>query len=90
VVALLLIGALSLYSENRGPGNDKDKNDNLTRQGQNIFRNDTFGDQDFWGGTLHCIAPWKAACMAALVLAFRRQQLLPWDLKLTRMHFLHR
>jgi hypothetical protein len=46
--ALALIGALSLYSE-QGRGH---KNDDLASQGKNIFRNDTFGDQAFWGDTL--------------------------------------
>src|ERR1700684_2677706 len=50
MVALALIGALSLYSENHGRSGDKAED--LAVQGKSIFRNDTFGDQDFWGGTL--------------------------------------
>ena len=44
MIALALIGAFTLYSEQ--------KHQSLAQQGKNIFRNDTFGDQDFWGGTL--------------------------------------
>ncbi len=55
MIALVLIGALSLYSKqysegsSEGPGGG---DDDLARQGKNVFRNNTFGDQDFWGGTL--------------------------------------
>jgi hypothetical protein len=44
LIAIALIGAFTLYSEQ--------KHESLAQQGKNIFRNDTFGDQDFWGGTL--------------------------------------
>ena len=44
MIAVALIGAFTLYSEQ--------KHQSLAQQGKNIFRNDTFGDQDFWGGTL--------------------------------------
>jgi hypothetical protein len=44
MIAVALIGAFTLYSEQ--------KHQSLAEQGKNIFRNDTFGDQDFWGGTL--------------------------------------
>src|SRR5438270_129333 len=44
MIALALIGAFTLYSEQ--------KHQSLAQQGKNIFRNDTFGDQDFWGGAL--------------------------------------
>ena len=44
MIAVALIGALTLYSEQ--------KHQSLAEQGKNIFRNDTFGDQDFWGDTL--------------------------------------
>jgi hypothetical protein len=44
MLAMALIGAFTLYSEQ--------KHESLAQQGKNIFRNDTFGDQDFWGGTL--------------------------------------
>jgi hypothetical protein len=44
MIALALIGAFTLYSEQ--------KHESLAQQGKNIFRNDTFGDQDFWGGAL--------------------------------------
>lgn len=58
MLALALIGALSLYSENHGFSSSDhaapaaDKNEDLARQGKNVFRNATFGDQDFWGGAL--------------------------------------
>ena len=44
MIAIALIGAFTLYSEQ--------KHQSLAQQGKNIFRNDTFGDQDFWGDTL--------------------------------------
>src|SRR3954469_2145145 len=44
MIAVALIGAFTLYSEQ--------KHLSLAEQGKYIFRNDTFGDQDFWGGTL--------------------------------------
>src|SRR5579864_1846534 len=44
MIAVALIGAFTLYSEQ--------KHQSLAEQGKNIFRNDTFGDQDFWGGAL--------------------------------------
>src|SRR6478609_11644805 len=44
MIAVALIGAFTLYSEQKHPS--------LARQGKSIFRFDTFGDQDFWGGTL--------------------------------------
>ncbi|HSK44218.1 MAG TPA: hypothetical protein VLA83_10065, partial [Candidatus Binatia bacterium] len=57
MIALALIGVLSLYSQQRGnsPGGGGAvgrSSEKLIAQGRNIFRNDTFGDQDFWGGTL--------------------------------------
>jgi hypothetical protein len=44
MIAVALIGAFTLYSEQ--------KHQSLAEQGKNIFRFDTFGDQDFWGGAL--------------------------------------
>jgi hypothetical protein len=58
MIVLMLIGIISLYSEqklrNRTAADAAiDRNsEQLVEQGRNIFRNDTFGDQDFWGGTL--------------------------------------
>ena len=50
MIAVALVGALSLYSEHsRSAGLDTAA---AAQQGKNVFRNDTFGDQDFWGGTL--------------------------------------
>src|SRR6476646_2436454 len=47
MIAVALIGAFTLYSEQK-----QNNAEQLARQGKNIFRNDTFGDQDFWGGAL--------------------------------------
>src|SRR6476661_2749659 len=47
MIAIAIIGALTLYSEQK-----QNNAEQLARQGKNIFRNDTFGDQDFWGGAL--------------------------------------
>jgi hypothetical protein len=47
MIAVAVIGALSLYSEQK-----QNNAEQLAQQGKNIFRNDTFGDQDFWGGSL--------------------------------------
>ncbi|MGZ4879080.1 MAG: hypothetical protein ACXVIO_12935, partial [Candidatus Angelobacter sp.] len=47
MVAIAIIGALTLYSEQK-----QNNAEQLAQQGKNIFRNDTFGDQDFWGGAL--------------------------------------
>ncbi|HLK53859.1 MAG TPA: hypothetical protein VKU42_10395, partial [Candidatus Angelobacter sp.] len=47
MIAVALIGAFTLYSEQK-----QNNAEQFAQQGKNIFRNDTFGDQDFWGGTL--------------------------------------
>ncbi|MGZ7060710.1 MAG: hypothetical protein ACXVJU_15605, partial [Candidatus Angelobacter sp.] len=47
MIAIAIIGALTLYSEQK-----QNNAEQLAQQGKNIFRNDTFGDQDFWGGAL--------------------------------------
>ncbi len=57
MIAFLLLGAFLLYSEqrhNNSPADTAVKHhaEDLVEQGRNIFRFDTFGDQDFWGGTL--------------------------------------
>ncbi len=58
MIVLMLIGIISLYSEqklhNRTAADAaiNRHSEQLVEQGRNIFRNDTFGDQDFWGGTL--------------------------------------
>lgn len=52
MLALAFIGALSLYSEQKPKSPTPGNVEQLTQQGKNIFRFDTFGDQDFWGGTL--------------------------------------
>src|SRR5499426_3487062 len=57
MIAFLLGAFALLYAEKKyndssasGPGNPNHQQ--LFEQGRNIFRHDTFGDQDFWGGTL--------------------------------------
>lgn len=52
MITLLVLGVLALYSEQNGRGPGNGNNDDLAQQGKNVFRNNTFGDQDFWGGTL--------------------------------------
>ena len=37
----------------------------MVRQGRDIFRFDTFGDEAFWGGVFTCIKPSPAARMEA-------------------------
>ncbi len=55
MIAAVFICTLTLFSEQQGkqsgPGDDRGGNSSI-EQGKNIFRHDTFGDQDFWGGTL--------------------------------------
>jgi hypothetical protein len=36
-------------------------------EGRQIFRFDTFGDEDFWGDTISCIGPFKASASAESV-----------------------
>src|ERR1051326_473798 len=57
MIAFFALGAFLLYSEQKNHLNSIDKQisghgEQLVSQGRNIFRFDTFGDQDFWGGTL--------------------------------------
>ena len=55
MIALVMIGALSLYtkqSSGRSSGGPGGGDDDLAAQGKTVFRNNTFGDQDFWGGAL--------------------------------------
>src|SRR5580765_3112687 len=52
MIALALIGVLSLYSEQKAKPTAPGNAEQLVQQGKSIFRFDTFGDQDFWGGTL--------------------------------------
>src|SRR5262249_4231323 len=58
VIVFLLLGFFLLYSDQKhkpSPGDAAINQNavNLTDQGRDIFRHDTFGDEDFWGGTLH-------------------------------------
>ena len=50
MIALAFIGVLSLFAEQKH--RHSASAEELAEQGKNVFRNDTFGDQDFWGGTL--------------------------------------
>ena len=52
MVALAFIGVLSLYSEQKPKSTPARSVEATVEQGRSIFRFDTFGDQDFWGGTL--------------------------------------
>jgi hypothetical protein len=57
IIAFFLLGVLLLYAEQKHKGfagaAAVDRNgEQLVAQGRDIFRHDTFGDQDFWGGTL--------------------------------------
>jgi len=57
MIAFLALGAFLLYSEqthhlNRIDNRISEHGEQLVAQGRNIFRFDTFGDQDFWSGTL--------------------------------------
>jgi hypothetical protein len=46
-------GTVSAFSANDDPGNrDAKARNELFEQGRQIFRFDTFGDEDFWGGQL--------------------------------------
>lgn len=57
MIVFLLVGVLLLYSEQKQKASPADaavdrNAATVADQGRNIFRNDTFGDQDFWGSTL--------------------------------------
>jgi hypothetical protein len=57
LIVLALIGVISLNSQQKhkdpaGPLDAERNGKQLIEQGRDIFRHDTFGDQDFWGGTL--------------------------------------
>ncbi|HET9839806.1 MAG TPA: hypothetical protein VFR84_16385 [Candidatus Angelobacter sp.] len=58
MIAFFLLGAFLLYSQQKHPPLTRidhqisEHGEQLVAQGRNIFRFDTFGDQDFWGGTL--------------------------------------
>jgi hypothetical protein len=57
MIALMVMGVFALYSEQKHLSSPQDaivnrNGEQLVDRGRNIFRFDTFGDQDFWGGTL--------------------------------------
>lgn len=51
MLSLVLVGALTQCRKDK----DEDKKDDhtLISEGKQIFRHDTFGDEDFWSGVLH-------------------------------------
>jgi hypothetical protein len=54
-IAVLLLAAiisLAQCKKNDAP-NEEQVNQTLVNDGKNIFRHDTFGDEDFWSGLLH-------------------------------------
>src|SRR4029078_4062135 len=53
VVMLLAIATLALVQCTKDKNSSTDDDPALVAQGKNIFRNDTFGDEDFWSGLLH-------------------------------------
>lgn len=55
LVTLSLVTAVALTQCTRDKDKDDDEETNpaLVNQGKNIFRFDTFGDEDFWSGLLH-------------------------------------
>lgn len=55
LVTLSLVTAVALTQCTRDKDRDKDEENNpaLVNEGKNIFRFDTFGDEDFWSGLLH-------------------------------------
>src|SRR5215813_725040 len=58
LVAMTLTGALTTSKASARPGGSAASQGNnarrgLVSQGKQTFRFDTFGDQSFWGGTLH-------------------------------------
>lgn len=58
LVALLLAAVIVFVQctkDNKGKGNGEDEPDDpaLIAQGKDIFRFDSFGDEDFWSGLLH-------------------------------------
>ena len=53
VVLLLAIATGALVQCTKDKNSNTDDDPALVAQGKNIFRNDTFGDEDFWSGLLH-------------------------------------
>src|SRR3712207_1753164 len=55
LIMLVLITAVSLTYCNKNDDKEKEMKDNpaLIAEGKNIFRYDTFGDEEFWSGLLH-------------------------------------
>jgi hypothetical protein len=50
LAAIVVNGSVAAFADH-GKGKDRDGR-SLVRQGQSVFRNDTFGDQAFWGDAL--------------------------------------
>ena len=53
VVMILAITTVALVQCSKDKNTNADDDPSLVAQGKNIFRNDTFGDEDFWSGLLH-------------------------------------
>lgn len=57
LVVLSLVAAVTIAqcdnSDNDGPGGGEVLDPVLVKEGKEIFRFDTFGDEDFWSGVLH-------------------------------------
>ena len=53
VVMILAITTVALVQCSKDKNTNTDDDPALVAQGKNIFRNDTFGDEDFWSGLLH-------------------------------------
>ncbi|HSC51519.1 MAG TPA: hypothetical protein VLD16_14755, partial [Gaiellaceae bacterium] len=56
LAGVVVNGSVSAFSATRHPHRHRDatltRAERLVRQGRNVFRNDTFGDQAVWGGVL--------------------------------------
>jgi hypothetical protein len=53
VLAIVVLVQCTKIGFNPGSGSDHPKNKTLISEGKEIFRFDTFGDEDFWSGLLH-------------------------------------
>jgi hypothetical protein len=51
LAAIVVNGSVAAFAD-RGKGHGDDRGKSLVRQGKAIFRDDTFGDQAFWGDAL--------------------------------------
>jgi len=51
LAAIVVNGSVAAFAD-RGKGHGEDRGQSLVKQGKAIFRDDTFGDQAFWGDAL--------------------------------------